>query len=312
MRKKVAVIGAGFVGTMAAQRIAERNLADVVLVDIVEGLPQGRALDMAQSSALEGMDGSILGTNDFSSVDGSEIIVFTAGFARTPGMSREELALKNGGIVRAVVEKIAKRSPRAMILMVTNPLDVMTHLAWRVSGFSPSRVFGMGGVLDSARYRYFLSRATGVSVRDIEALVLGSHGDTMVPVDRYTTVKGVPVLHFLEKETLDGIIERTKNGGAEIVKLLKTGSAWHAPSSAVAVMVEAILRESGRMLPVSAYVNGEYGIRGIHIGVPVKLGAGGVEKIYEIPLAPEEKEALRHSAEIVRETFTSLWGKDER
>jgi len=307
MRKKVAVIGAGFVGTMVAQRIGERNLADVVLVDIVEGLPQGRALDMAQSAALEGMDGSIAGTNDFSAVEGSEIVVFTAGFPRTPGMSREELALKNGGIVRAVVEKVAGHAPRAMILMVTNPLDVMTHLAWRVSGFPPSRVFGMGGVLDSARYRYFLSEATGVSVRDIEALVLGSHGDTMVPVDRYTTVKGVPVLHFLGKEKLDGIIERTRNGGAEIVKLLKTGSAWHAPSSAVAVMVEAVLRDSGRMLPVSACVDGEYGIRGIHIGVPVKLGAGGIEAVYEIPLTEEELGALRHSAEAVRKTFVSLW-----
>lgn len=306
MRRKVAVIGAGFVGTMTAQRIAERNLADVVLVDIVEGLPQGRALDMAQSAALEGLDGTVVGINDFSAVAGAEIVVFTAGFPRSPGMSREELASKNGSIVRTVVEKIVKAAPGAMIIMVTNPLDVMTHLAWHVSGLPPERVFGMGGVLDSARYRYFLSEATGVSVRDIEALVLGSHGDTMVPVDRYTTVKGVPVLHFLEKETLDGIIERTKNGGAEIVKLLKTGSAWHAPSSAVTAMVEAILRDSGRLLPVSAYVNGEYGIREVHIGVPVRLGAGGVEKIYEIPLEEAERAALRRSAEVVRETFASL------
>lgn len=309
MRRKVAVIGAGFVGTMVAQKIAERNLADVVLADIVEGLPQGKALDIAQSGALDGVDVSVAGTNDFSLAKGSDVIVFTAGFPRTPGMTREDLARKNGGIVRSVVTKLVEYAPGAMILMVTNPLDVMTHLAWRVSGFPPSRVFGMGGVLDSARYRYFLSEAVGVSTRDIEALVLGSHGDTMVPVDGYTTVKGVPILRFLERKKLDAVIERARNGGAEIVKLLRTGSAWHAPSSSVVAMVEAILRDSGRMLPVSAYVEGQYGIRGIHIGVPVKLGAGGIETVYEIPLAEGELAALRHSADVVRKTFEGIWNE---
>lgn len=309
MRKKVAVIGAGFVGTMVAQRIAERNLADVVLADIVEGLPQGKALDIRQAGALEGMDVSVTGTNDFSLTEGSDMVVFTAGFPRTPGMTREELALKNGGIVRSVVRDVAQYAPGTMILMVTNPLDVMTHLAWKVSGFPPSRVFGMGGVLDSARYRLFLSEAVGISARDIEALVLGSHGDTMVPVDGYTTVKGVPVLRFLGREKLDAVIERTRNGGAEIVRLLRTGSAWHAPSASVVAMVEAVLRDSGRMFPVSACVEGQYGIRGIHVGVPVKLGAGGVETVYEIPLAEGELAALRRSADVVRKTFEGIWNE---
>jgi malate dehydrogenase len=307
MRKKVAVIGAGFVGTMVAQRIAERNLADVVLADIVEGLPQGKALDIRQAGTLEGMDVAVTGTNDFSLVKGCDMVVFTAGFPRTPGMTREELALKNGGIVRSVVKDLAEYAPETMILMVTNPLDVMTHLAWKVSGFPPSRVFGMGGVLDSARYRLFLSDAVGISARDIEALVLGSHGDTMVPVDGYTTVKGVPILRFLGREKLDAVIERTRNGGAEIVKLLRTGSAWHAPSASVVAMVEAVLRDSGRMFPVSAYVDGQYGIRGIHVGVPVRLGAGGVEAVYEIPLAEGELEALRRSADVVQKTFDGIW-----
>ncbi len=309
MRKKVAVIGAGFVGTMVAQRIAERNLADVVLADIVEGLPQGKALDIRQAGTLEGMDVSVTGTNDFSLVKGSDVVVFTAGFPRTPGMTREELALKNGGIVRSVVRDVARYAPGTMILMVTNPLDVMTHLAWKVSGFPPSRVFGMGGVLDSARYRLFLSEAVGISARDIEALVLGSHGDTMVPVDGYTTVKGVPILNFIGREKLDAVIERTRNGGAEIVRLLRTGSAWHAPSASVVAMVEAVLRDSGRMFPVSAYVEGQYGIRGIHIGVPVKLGAGGVETVYEIPLAEGELAALRRSADVVQKTFEGIWNE---
>jgi malate dehydrogenase len=306
MKHKVSVVGAGFVGTMAAQRIAEKNLADVVLVDIIEGIPQGKALDMAQSSALEDIDVTLKGTNEFSHMEASDIVVVTAGFPRTPGMTREELSLKNGTVVKSVVEKIKEYAPASIIIIVTNPLDVMTHLAWRVSGFESSRVIGMGGVLDTARYKYFLAEELNVSVKDIEALVLGSHGDTMVPIDRYTTLKGIPVSQFINKEKLDSIIERTKDGGAEIVKLLKSGSAWHAPSSSVVVMVEAILHDSKRIVPASAYLNGEYGITDTHIGVPVKLGASGVEAIFEITLTDTERDALKHSADIVKETFNNL------
>jgi malate dehydrogenase len=306
MKNKVSVVGAGFVGTMAAQRIAEKNLADVVLVDIIEGVPQGKALDMAQSSTMEEIDVTIKGTNEFSHMEGSHIVVVTAGFPRTPGMTREELSLKNGTVVKSVVEKIKEYAPACIIIIVTNPLDVMTHLAWRVSGFEPSRVIGMGGVLDTARYKYFLAEELNVSVKDIEALVLGSHGDTMVPIDRYTTLKGIPVSQFINKEKLDSIIERTKGGGAEIVKLLKSGSAWHAPSSSAVVMVEAILHDSKRIVPASAYLNGEYGITDTHIGVPIKLGASGVEEIFEITLTDTELTALKRSADIVKETFDTL------
>lgn len=306
MKNKVSIVGAGFVGTMAAQRIAEKNLADVVLVDIIEGIPQGKALDMAQSSALEDIDVTVKGTNEFSHMEGSDIVVVTAGFPRTPGMTREELSLKNGTVVKSVVEKIKEYASACIIIIVTNPLDVMTHLAWKVSGFDSSRVIGMGGVLDTARYKYFLAEELNVSVKDIDALVLGSHGDTMVPVDRYTTLKGIPVSQFINKEKLDSIIERTKGGGAEIVKLLKSGSAWHAPSSSAVVMVEAILHDSKRIVPASAYLNGEYGITDTHIGVPVKLGASGVEEIFEITLTDTERDALKRSADIVKETFDNL------
>ncbi|MBT8489749.1 MAG: malate dehydrogenase [Deltaproteobacteria bacterium] len=306
MKHKVSVVGAGFVGTMAAQRIAEKNLADVVLVDIIEGIPQGKALDMAQSSSMEEIDVTIKGTNDFSRMEGSDIVIVTAGFPRIPGMTREELSLKNGTVVKSVVEKIKEYAPACIIIIVTNPLDVMTHLAWRISGFESPRVIGMGGVLDTARYKYFLAEELNVSVKDIEALVLGSHGDTMVPIDRYTTLKGIPVNQFITKEKLDSIIERTKGGGAEIVKLLKSGSAWHAPSSSAVLMVEAILHDSKRIVPASAYLNGEYGITDTHIGVPVKLGASGVEEIFEIPLTDTERDALKRSADIVKETFDNL------
>ena len=306
MKHKVSVIGAGFVGAMAAQRIAEKNLADVVLVDIIEGIPQGKALDMAQSSPMEEIDVTIKGTNEFSEMEGSDIVVVTAGFPRTPGMTREELSLKNGTVIKSVVEKIKEYAPSCIIIMVTNPLDVMTHLAWKVSGFESSRVIGMGGILDTARYKYFIAQELNVSVKDIEALVLGSHGDTMVPIDRYTTLKGIPISQFISSEKLDSIIERTKYGGAEIVKLLKSGSAWHAPSSSAVVMVEAILHDSKRIVPASAYLNGEYGITDTHIGVPVKLGASGVEEILEITLTDTERSALKRSADIVKETFDNL------
>ena len=306
MKNKVSIIGAGFVGTMTAQKIVEKNLADVALIDIIEGVPQGKALDISQSSSLEEFDAKITGTNDFSEIEGSDIVVVTAGFPRSPGMTREELGLKNGNVVKSVTEKIREYAPECIIIIVTNPLDVMTHLAWKVSGFRDSRVVGMGGVLDTARYKHFLAEELNVSVKNIEALVLGSHGDTMIPIDSYTTLKGIPVSQFIKKENLNAIIERTKTGGAEIVKLLKSGSAWHGPSSSIVVMIEAILRDSKRVLPASAYLNGEYGIDGTHIGVPVKLGASGVEEIYEINLSDEELAALRLSADITKETFDKL------
>ncbi len=306
MQSKVSIIGSGFVGTMAAQRTVEKNLADVVLYDIVEDLPQGKALDILQSASIENFDGTVTGTNNLSDIEGSHIVVFTAGFPRTPGMTREELALKNGGIIKTVTEKIGDYAPDTIIIMVTNPLDVMTHLAWRVSGFSPSRVMGMGGILDTARYKYFLSRELNVSGKDIETMVLGSHGESMVPVDSYTTLKGIPIGNYIEKKRLDEIIERTKKGGAEIVNLLKKGSAWHAPSASVTAMIEAIINDSKRVFPVSAYLSGEYGIHGTHIGVPVLLGASGVEKILEIQLSSVELAALRQSADIMKETFDSL------
>ncbi|MBN2178968.1 MAG: malate dehydrogenase [Deltaproteobacteria bacterium] len=306
MHSKVSIIGSGFVGTMAAQRTVEKNLADVVLYDIVEDLPQGKALDISQSASIEKFDGRVTGTNLLSDIEGSDIVVFTAGFPRTPGMTREELALKNAGIIKTVTEKIGDYAPDAIIIMVTNPLDVMTHLAWRVCGFPPSRVMGMGGILDTARYKYFLSRELDVSVKDIETMVLGSHGESMVPVDSYTTLKGIPVSNYIQKERLDEIIERTKKGGAEIVNLLKKGSAWHAPSASVTAMIEAIINDSKRLFPVSTYLSGEYGINGTHIGVPVLLGASGVEKIFEITLSPEELAALRESADIMKKTFEGL------
>lgn len=306
MEKKVSVVGAGFVGTMVAQRIAEKNLADVALLDIVEGLPQGKALDIMQSAPVEGFSGKITGSNNFAATAHSDIVVFTAGFPRTPGMSRDELALKNGGIVQSVIGEITRHVPDCIIIMVTNPLDVMTHIAWKTSGFPSQRVMGMGGVLDTARYRAFLAEELGVPPGEIEALVLGSHGDTMVPVAINTTVKGVPVSRTIQKERLEAIIDRTKKGGAEIVGLLKSGSAWHAPSSSVVAMVEAILTDSKRCFPVSAYLTGQFGIRDIYIGVPVKLGAAGVEEIYEIALSDDEAEGLRQSAEAVRETLDNL------
>jgi malate dehydrogenase len=306
MRKKVSVIGAGFVGTMVAQRVAEKNLADVVLVDIIEGLPQGKALDIYQSASIEGIDVKIKGTNDFSEIKGSRIVVSTAGFPRTPGMSREELAGKNGNIIKSVTEKIKEKAPDCIIIMVTNPLDVMTHLAWKVSGFPAQRVIGMAGILDTVRYKSFLAGELNVSISDIHALVLGGHGDAMVPVESYTTLKGMPISRFIKPKRLQAIIQRTKDGGAEIVKLLKTGSAWHAPSSSILVMVEAILMDSKRILPVSVYLEGEYGISGTYIGAPIKLGATGVEKIYEIDLSDDELAALRRSADIVKKTFEGM------
>ena len=306
MMHKVSVIGAGFVGTMTAQRIVEKNLADVVLLDIIEGIPQGKALDIAQSASIAGFDAEIKGTNDFSEISDSSVVVVTAGFARTPGMTREELALKNGKVVKSVTVKIREFAPEAIIIMVTNPLDIMAHLAHRVSGFPTERVVGMGGVLDTARYRYLLAEELKVSPREVQALVLGSHGDTMIPVGQYTALNGVPVSRFIEKERLEAIIERTKNSGAEIVNLLKTGSAFHAPSASVVFMLEAILLERSRVLPASVYLDGQYGISDVYLGALVRLGSSGVEKIFEVALSEEESAALKRSAQAAKNTFEVL------
>ncbi len=306
MNVKVSVIGAGFVGTMTAQRIVEKNLADVVLVDIIDGIPQGKALDIAQSASLEGFASKVTGTNDFSAIRGSRVVVVTAGFARTPGMTREELAVKNGRVVKSVTETIKAFAPEAIILMVTNPLDVMAQLAFKVSGFPARRVIGMGGVLDTARYRYLLSEELGVSAEDIQALVIGSHGDTMIPLARYTTVRGVPVSRFLAEERLLSIIDRTRNSGAEIVNLLKTGSAFHAPSASIVFMLEAILLGRPRILPASVLLEGQYGIDGVYLGVPIRLGPSGVEEICDLTLSGDESAALRRSADVAKKTFEHL------
>ncbi|MCK9229375.1 MAG: malate dehydrogenase [Syntrophales bacterium] len=306
MKQKVAVIGAGFVGTMVSQRIIEKNLAHVVLVDIVEGIPQGKALDMSQAASVAGFEGQVIGTNDFSEISGASIVVVTAGLPRMPGMTREDLAKKNAAITRSVMDNVRHHAAGAVVIVVTNPLDVMAHLAWTVSGFPPQRVFGMGGTLDEARFSYFLSRKLGVSPRDIEALVLGSHGEAMVPVERYTTVKGLPVRMFLSPGEYADIVARVRRGGAEIVDLLESGSAWHAPSASTVLMVEAILKDSKRMVSASALLEGQYGIEHIHIGVPVLLGAAGIERILEIPLDEPDLQALREAARITRNMVDRL------
>lgn len=306
MNNKVSVVGAGFVGTMTAQRIVEKDLADVVLVDIVEGVPQGKALDIAQSAPIEGFAAKVAGTNDFSLIRDSRVVVVTAGFPRAPGMTREELALKNGGVVRSVAEKIRLFAPGAIILMVTNPLDLMAHLAFKVSGFPAGRVIGMGGVLDSARYRYLIAEELDIPAGDVQALVLGSHGDAMIPLERYATVGGIPAADLMKKDKLDRIIERTKNSGAEIVGLLRTGSAFHAPSAAVVFMLEAMLLGSPRIMPASVYLDGQYGIRDVFLGVPVRLGPSGVEEILTVDLSEDESTALKRSAEEAKRTFKNL------
>ena len=301
MRKKVTVIGGGNVGATLAQRIVDRQLADVVLIDIVEGMPQGKALDMLEAGPIEGYDVTITGTNDYQDTANSDIVVMTAGFPRKPGMSRDDLLKANYEVVRTAIGQAAKYSPNAILIVVTNPLDAMVQTAFRVSGFSKNRVIGMAGVLDSARYRSFLAEALKVSVLDVEGMVLGGHGDTMVPVPSYTTVAGVPISHLMPKDQLDKIIERTRKGGGEIVTLLKTGSAFYAPSAAVAQMIDAILNDRKKILPCAAYLEGEYGIHGLFAGVPVKLGAHGIEEIIQIKLTPEEQAALEKSAAAVKE-----------
>ncbi len=305
-RRKVTVIGAGNVGATTAQRIAESGLADVVLVDTVEGLPQGKALDLAEAAPVVGHDARITGTNDYADTAGSDIIVVTSGLARQPGMSRDDLLAKNASIVRSVVEQSASVSPDAIIVVVTNPLDAMCLEAMKASGFPRQRVIGMAGVLDSARFRAFIAAELSVSVRDVRAFVLGGHGDTMVPLPRYSTAGGVPITELLPADRIEQLVDRTRNGGAEIVALLKSGSAYYAPAAAVAEMVEAILLDERRILPCAVLLNGEYGVDGLFVGVPAILGAGGMESVVEIELLPDEKAAFAHSADAVRELVVKL------
>ena len=306
MRQKVTIVGAGHVGASCALRLVDKELADVVLVDIIEGVPQGKALDMLEACPVEGSDVSITGTNDYEQTANSDIIVVTAGFPRKPGMSRDDLLLKNAAIVKACVEPAAKYSPDAILIVVSNPLDAMCQVAYKISGFSKNRVIGMAGVLDTARFRAFLAAAADVSVEQVAAFVLGGHGDTMVPLVRFTNVAGIPITELLDAETLDKIVDRTRNGGAEIVKYLKTGSAYYAPSSCVVEMVESILKDKKKILPCAAYLEGEYGAHGVFVGVPVKLGSLGIEKIYDLPLADDEKAALDKSINAVTELVSVL------
>ena len=307
MVNKITVVGAGNVGATAAQRIAEKELARrVVMVDVAEGIPQGKGLDQWQSAPIEGFDARVTGTNDYAETAGSDIVVITAGIARKPGMSRDDLLNTNAGIVKQVSQQVKSTSPDAIVIVVSNPLDVMCWVAKEVTGFPRERVIGMAGVLDTARYRAFLAEAMDVSVRDIQAMVLGGHGDTMVPLISYTSVSGIPVTQLLDRATLDAIVDRTRKGGAEIVKHLKTGSAYYAPSAGAVQMVEAIVRDQKRILPCAAWLQGEYGVEGIYLGVPCKLGRGGLERIIEVELTAEERAALERSAAAVREPMGAV------
>jgi malate dehydrogenase len=306
MRNKVTVIGAGNVGATCAQRIAEKGYADVVLVDIIEGLPQGKALDILQSGPILSSDSSIIGTNDYEDTKDSDIVVITSGIARKPGMSRDDLILTNMKIIKEVTDNVAKHSPNCFIIVVTNPLDAMTQLALRVSKFPRNRVMGQSGVLDSSRLRTFVAMELGVSVEDVSPCLLGGHGDTMLAIPRLTTVGGIPMTELMPQDRVDAIVERTVKGGAEIVGLLKTGSAYYAPSAATVQMVEAILFDKKKMLPCSVLLDGEYGIKGTFVGVPVKLGAGGVEQIIELKLTEEESAALKRSADAVKELIAIM------
>jgi malate dehydrogenase len=301
MDKKVTVVGAGNVGATAAQRLAEKQLCDVVLVDIVEGVPQGKALDLSEAAPIEKHDSHLTGANSYEETAGSDIVIITAGIPRKPGMSRDDLISTNAGIVKAVTKEVATRSPEAILIIVSNPLDAMCHVALDASGFPRERVIGMAGVLDSARFRAFISMELNVSVENTHAFVLGGHGDTMVPLPRFSTVAGIPITELMAQDRIDALVERTRNGGAEIVALLKTGSAYYAPASAAVEMAESILKDKKKILPCAAYLQGEYGQQDLFIGVPVKLGAKGVEDIIEITLTDEEKKALQKSANAVQE-----------
>lgn len=309
MRKKVTVVGAGNVGANCALRIADKELADVVMVDVVEGVPQGKGLDILQSGPVQGYDVTITGANDYEPTANSDIAIITAGFPRKPGMSRDDLLLANFDVVRTATEQVAKYSPNCIIIVVTNPLDAMTQAAYGVSRFSKNRVVGMAGVLDSARFRTFIAQELKVSVENVTGVVMGGHGDTMVPLVRLSSVSGIPLTELMDQAKLDAIVDRTRNGGAEIVKYLKTGSAYYAPSAAAVEMAESILKDKKKVLPCAAYLEGEYGINGLFVGVPVKLGARGVEQIYEIKLTAEEQAMLKKSADSVQELVNVLKSK---
>lgn len=301
MRKKVTVVGGGNVGANCALRIAGKELADVVLVDIIEGVPQGKGLDILQSGPVEGYDVNVVGSNDYGPTANSDIVVITAGFPRKPGMSRDDLLLANYEVVKTATEQAVKNSPNCILILVTNPLDAMCWTAYKVAKFSKNRVIGMAGILDTARFRTFIAQELNVSVENVTAMVLGGHGDTMVPMARLASVSGIPLAELLDQATIDRLVQRARDGGAEIVKYLKTGSAYYAPSAAATEMVESILKDKKKVLPCAAYLEGEYGIRDLFVGVPVKLGSRGIEKIYEIKLDAGEQAALHKSAAAVKE-----------
>jgi malate dehydrogenase len=305
-RPKITVVGAGNVGASVAQYAVEKELGDVVLVDVIEGVPQGKSLDLAQAGPIHRYDSTLIGSNGYDETADSDIVVITAGLARKPGMTRDDLLFKNAEIVVGVVEKIVTRSRNAILILVTNPLDAMVQLAWKKSGFPSTRVIGMAGILDSARFRQFIARELNVSVENVTAFVLGGHGDTMVPLPRYSTVAGIPITELLSKEKIDALVQRTANGGAEIVALLKTGSAYYAPAASAVEMVEAILKDKKKILPCAAYLEGQYGVNGLYVGVPVKLGRSGVEQVIEIKLTPDEQAAFKKSADAVRELVDKL------
>jgi malate dehydrogenase len=300
MNQKISVIGAGNVGATAAQRIAERELADVVLVDILEGVPMGKALDLSEAAPIEKHDAKLAGANDYEATKDSDVIIITSGIPRKPGMSRDDLLTTNAGIMKSVVSQAVKFSPSAVLIIVSNPLDAMCHVALEASGFPRNRVLGMAGVLDSARFRTFIAQELNVSVENTHAFVLGGHGDTMVPLARYSSVAGIPITELMDPATIERLVKRTREGGAEIVSLLKTGSAYYAPASAACEMAEAIIKDKKKILPCAAYLTGEYGINELFIGVPVKLGRGGIEEVIQIRLTPEEDAALKKSADAVK------------
>jgi len=305
-RPKISVVGAGNVGATVAQHTALKELGDVVLVDIVEGIPQGKALDLAQAGPIHGYDSALVGSNGYDETADSDIVVITAGLARKPGMTRDDLLFKNADIVGAVVDQVVARSRNAILILVTNPLDAMVQLAWKRSGLPPQRVIGMAGVLDSARFRTFIARELDVSVENVTAFVLGGHGDSMVPLPRYSTVAGIPITDLLPPDRIRSLVERTANGGAEIVAFLKSGSAYYAPGASTAEMIEAILKDKKKIMPCAAFLDGQYGVKGLYVGVPVKLGRGGVEQIVEIKLTAGENAAFQKSAAAVRELVDKL------
>jgi malate dehydrogenase len=306
MRKKVTVVGAGNVGATTALWIASKELADVVLVDIMEGVPQGKGLDLLEATPIIGKDVQVTGSNSYEETANSDIVVITAGFPRKPGMSRDDLLKANHDVIAATVEKVVAQSPNSILILVTNPLDAMAQTAYKLSKFSRNRVIGMAGVLDSARFATFIAQELNVSVENVNAFVLGGHGDTMVPLPRFTTVAGIPITELLDAETIERLVQRTRDGGAEIVKYLKTGSAYYAPSAAVTEMVEAILKDKKKILPCAAYLEGEYGIQGLFVGVPCKLGANGIESVIEIKLSEAEQSELNRSAEAVRQLVSVI------